>query len=95
MRRLFPLLACLATVSAVRAEEDASLARYLPAETPFLFEIRTPPPAEIGASPKPARVPWAAARLSGYGTFERARRRTWRKPISIHNYRLVSMPDNR
>jgi len=47
MRRLFPLLACLATVSAVRAEEDASLARYLPVETPFLFEIQTPPPAEL------------------------------------------------
>jgi len=47
MRRLVPLLACLATVSAVRAEEDASLARYLPVETPFLFEIQTPPPAEL------------------------------------------------
>ncbi|MHC4136851.1 MAG: DUF3352 domain-containing protein [Planctomycetota bacterium] len=47
MRRLFPLLACLATAGAVRAEEDASLARYLPVETPFLFEIRTPPPDEL------------------------------------------------
>jgi len=47
MRRLIPLLACLATASAVRAEEDASLARYLPAETPFLFEVQTPPPDEL------------------------------------------------
>jgi hypothetical protein len=47
MRRLIPLLACLATATAVRAEEDASLARYLPAETPFLFEIQTPPPDEL------------------------------------------------
>ncbi|MHC5030788.1 MAG: hypothetical protein ACYTGI_07520 [Planctomycetota bacterium] len=47
MRHIYPLLVCLATATAVRAEEDASLARYLPPETPFLFEIRTPPPDQL------------------------------------------------
>lgn len=47
MRRVFPLLVCLALPTTVRAEEDASLARYLPPQTPFLFEIRTPPPDQL------------------------------------------------
>lgn len=46
MVRLRTLLLCLVGAAAVHAD-DSSLARLLPAETPFYFESRTPTPDEL------------------------------------------------